>query len=223
LKIEIYMKLFGKDIVVPDSVVNSWIVVIILTIFALVVNSKIKKAKVDEKPSKFLNVVEALIQGIDGLVESTMGSKNMFFAPYITTLVLYLLVANLFGLLGFTPPTSDYSVTLTLALMTFALTQFYRAKSKGFVGFFKSFTEPLPLLTPLNVIDEFANPISLSFRLFGNVLSGVIIMSLVYSALGYFAPILTPVMHAYFDVFSGILQTFIFSMLTMIFISSAME
>lgn len=222
MRIEIAFTLFGKQFLIPDTIVNSWIVVLILTIFALVVNRKLKQAKIDEKPTGLLNVAELIVQGIEGLVGSTMGREKLYFAPYICTLALYLLVANLFGLLGFTPPTSDYNVTFTLALITFTLTQFYRAKTKGFIGFFKSFTEPMPLLTPLNVIDEFANVISLSFRLFGNILSGVIIMSLVYTALGYFAPVVTPFLHAYFDVFSGVLQTFIFTMLTMIFISNAM-
>lgn len=217
------MKLFGKDIFIPDTIVNSWIVLIVLTIFALIVNKEIKKANVNEKPSGFLNVVEVLVEMVDGLVKSTMGSENMFFAPYILTLVLFLLLSNLIGLVGLTPPTSDYSVTLTLALMTFFLTQYYSFKTSGFLGYFKNFTEPMAFLTPLNVIGELANPISLSFRLFGNILSGVIIMGLIYSAAGYLAPIFTPLLHGYFDVFSGVLQTFIFSMLTMIFISGAME
>ncbi|HHV27378.1 MAG TPA: F0F1 ATP synthase subunit A [Tissierellia bacterium] len=220
---EIPVKLFGKDFLIPDTIVNSWIILIILTIFALIVNSKIKKAEAGEKPSGLLNVVEALVEFVDGLVKSTMGPDKMFFAPYILTLIMFLLVANLFGLIGFTPPTSDYSVTFTLALMTFFLTQYYSFKTSGFLGYFKNFTEPMAFLTPLNIIGELANPISLSFRLFGNILSGVIIMGLLYSALGYFAPILTPVLHAYFDVFSGVLQTFIFAMLTMIFVGGAMD
>ncbi|MBU5293082.1 F0F1 ATP synthase subunit A [Anaerosalibacter bizertensis] len=223
MKIEIPVKLFGKDFLIPDTIVNSWIILIILTIFALIVNSKIKKAEAGEKPSGLLNVVEALVEFVDGLVKSTMGPDKMFFAPYILTLIMFLLVANLFGLIGFTPPTSDYSVTFTLALMTFFLTQYYSFKTSGFLGYFKNFTEPMAFLTPLNIIGELANPISLSFRLFGNILSGVIIMGLLYSALGYFAPILTPVLHAYFDVFSGVLQTFIFAMLTMIFVGGAMD
>lgn len=223
MKIEIAMKLFGKDILIPDTIVNTWIILIILTIFALIVNNKIKKAEAGEKPSRFLNVVEVLVEFVDGLVKSTMGPNKMFFAPYILTLVMFLLLANLFGLIGFTPPTSDYSVTFTLALMTFFLTQYYSFKTSGFLGYFKNFTEPMAFLTPLNILGELANPISLSFRLFGNVLSGVIIMGLLYSALGYFAPIFTPVLHAYFDVFSGVLQTFIFAMLTMIFVGGAMD
>ncbi|HLR34050.1 MAG TPA: F0F1 ATP synthase subunit A [Tissierellales bacterium] len=223
MSIEIAFNLFGKNIIIPDTIVNVWIVSIILIIIALVVNKKIKNADVNKQPTGFLNLIEVLVESVEGLVESTMGKENMFFTPYILTLILFLLFSNLFGLLSFTPPTSDYSVTLTLALMTFFLTQYFNFKTSGFLGYFKSYTEPLPLLTPINILGEIANPISLSFRLFGNILSGVIIMGLVYAALGWFAPLVAPILHAYFDIFSGALQTFIFSMLTMIFISGAME
>ncbi|KPU27543.1 ATP synthase F0 subunit A [Caloranaerobacter sp. TR13] len=217
------LTLFGKEIFIPETIVNTWIIVILLSIFAIYVNKKIKNAKIDEKPSGLLNVIELLVEGVQSLVESTMGSDKLKFAPYIGTLALYLLVANLFGLLGFKPPTSDYNVTFSLAIITFVLTQYYGLKSKGLGGYVKGFFEPMPLLFPLNVIGEIANPISLSFRLFGNILSGVIIMGLIYGALGYASVVITPVFHVYFDVFAGVIQTFIFIMLTMVFISMAME
>lgn len=201
-----------------------WVVTIILIIFALIVNSKIKKANPNEAPSKFLNIVETLVEAIDNLVATTMGPQNKGFVPYILTLALFIAFANLYGLLGFSPPTSDYSVTFALALITFILTQYWSIRNAGgFFGYLKGFTEPMAFLTPLNVIGELANPISLSFRLFGNIMSGGLIMALLYQALGYFAPIVTPVLHAYFDVFSGLLQTFIFIMLTMIFVGGRAE
>lgn len=219
MNLELGFNIGGTGIVVPDTIVNVWFVVILLTIFAFVVNSKIKKAKVDDVPSSFLNAVEILVESIDGLVRTTMGEQNIKFAPYIFTLIIFILVANLFGLIGFTSPTSDYSVTLALALITFVLSQYWSWKNAGgFLGYLKGFTEPMLLLTPLNVIGELANPISLSFRLFGNIMSGGIIMTLIYGATGYFAPFVAAPLHAYFDVFSGVLQAFIFTMLTMIFI-----
>lgn len=223
--LELLIRIAGREIIVPDTIVNMWVVTILLIIFALVVNSKVKKAKAGEAPSNFLNVVEMLVESIEGLVNSTMGEQNTKrFSPYILTLACFLAVANLFGLLGFSPPTSDYSVTLSLALVTFVLTQYWSFKNAGgFFKYLKGFTEPMVFLTPLNVIGELANPISLSFRLFGNVMSGGIIMALLYQALGYFAPIIATPLHAYFDVFSGLLQTFIFIMLSMIFIGGAAE
>lgn len=222
--LELLVRIFGREIIIPDTIVNMWVVVILLIIFALVVNSKIKKASVDDVPSNFLNVVEVLVDSVEGLVRTTMGPQNMKFAPYMLTLALFLGVANLFGLLGFSPPTSDYSVTFSLALVTFVLTQFWKVKNSGsFFRYLKGYTEPMAFLTPLNVIGDLANPISLSFRLFGNVMSGGIIMALLYQALGIFAPIVATPLHAYFDVFSGLLQTFIFLMLSMIFIGGSEE
>lgn len=222
----IIFDLMGKEIYIHDTVVNSWIIVILLSIFAIYINSKIKKAKVDEKPKGILNIIEITVQSIQNLVTDTMGKDKMKFAPYIGTLALYLAVANLFGLIGFTPPTSDYNVTFALAIITFVLTQLFAIKSKGVGGFGKSFFEPFAFLFPINVIGELANPISLSFRLFGNILSGVIIMGLLYNALQglwFLIPVATPLLHGYFDVFAGLIQTFIFIMLTMVFISMAMD
>jgi len=220
---EITLNLFGKELIIPETIVNTYIVALILIIFAIVVNRKIKKMNPDDIPSGLLNVVEVAVELVQTLVKQNMGEKQIWFTPYIFTLASFLLVSNLFGLLGFTPPTSDYNVTLSLALITFTLTQFYGIKNNGIGGYLKGFLEPLPFLLPLNILGEVANPISLSFRLFGNILSGVIIMSLIYNALGLVAPLITPVLHAYFDVFSGILQTFIFSMLTMIFIGGTFD
>lgn len=214
----------GKEIFIHASIVNTVLVVLVLSLFALYANSKFKNADTSKKPVGLQNIVEIFVEAINNLVKTTMGEKNIGFAPFIFTIICFIGIANLLGLIGLTPPTSDYSVTFSLALVTFFITQIMLFKTRrGLGGYLKSFTEPFVLLTPLNVIGELANPVSLSFRLFGNIMSGGIIMTLLYSALGYFAPIVTPVLHGYFDVFSGLLQTFIFGMLSMIFISGATE
>lgn len=214
----------GREIIINDTIFNTVLVVILLSIFAIYTNSRFKNADPDKKPVGFLNIVEILVESINNLVKTTMGERNMKFAPFIFALMLFLLVANLLGLVGLAPPTSDYSVTLSLALVTFFTTQIMMFKTrKGLWGYLKSFGEPFVALTPLNVIGELANPISLSFRLFGNIVGGSIIMALVYNALGYFAPLIAPVLHGYFDIFAGLLQTFIFGMLSMVFISGATE
>lgn len=224
MNLELGINIAGKEWIIPDTIINLWIVVILLSVFALIVNKKIKKARVEDVPSNFLNIVELLVESVDGLVESTMGSHNMRFAPYIFTLTLLLVVSNLFGLTGLKPPTSDYSVTLALALVTFVLTQYWAWKNGGgIIGYIKGYGEPMALLAPLNIIGELSNPISLSFRLFGNIMSGGIIMALVYAAAGYVAPVIAVPLHAYFDLFAGVLQTFIFIMLSMIFIGGAEE
>ncbi len=212
--------LMGKEVWIHDTIINSIIITIGLIIFAVVFNSKLKKADPTKKPSGMVNVVELLYTAVKGLVEDTMGkgpTRERLF-PYLFTLVLFLPIANIFGLLGFAPPTSDYNVTLSFALITFIMTQYYGIKTNGIGGYIKGYFEPVALLVPLNVVGEFANPISLSFRLFGNILSGGIIMSLLYDALKYVAPLITPAFHIYFDLFAGFVQTFIFLMLTMVFV-----
>ncbi len=216
---EILIRIAGKDIIIPDTIINVWLVVVLLIVFALITSRKIKNEGTDRAPSNFLNIVELLIEATEGLVRATMGSQNMGFLPYFLTIILFLLVANLLGLLGLSPPTSDYSVTLSLALITFFLTQYWKVRnSGGILGYLKGFGEPIIFLAPLNIIGELANPISLSFRLFGNIMSGGIIIALIYQGVGFIAPVITAPLHAYFDVFSGVLQTFIFVILSIIFI-----
>lgn len=210
----------GTEIIFSETVISSIILAIFLIIVAFVVNCKIKKAKVEEAPKGLLNVIEILVETIDNMVKDNMGEKNKVFAPFIMTLITFITASNLSGLFGLTPPTSDYSVTLTLGLIVFIIVQTTHIRSKGFGRYFKSFTEPYILMTPINIISEISNPISMSFRLFGNILSGTLITTLLYGTLGYFAPLASPI-HVYFDIFVGILQAFVFSMLAMVFINSA--
>ncbi len=214
----------GKTIVIPETVMNGILVAIVLSILAIVVNKEIKKARVDKAPSNFLNVIEIFVEFINNMVKSNMGENKMQYAPVMSVLISFIAFANILGILGFEPPTSDYSVTLTLALFVFVLVQGVKIKSSGgIIGYFKSFTKPVALLTPINIITEVANPISMSFRLFGNIMSGSLIMALLHGALGYFSPLVTAPLHLYFDIFTGILQSYIFVMLTMIFIDGATE
>lgn len=219
---EIFIALGNHELFLSESITSILIVAIVLIVLALVVNSKLKKASINEAPTGFLNAIEAYLDIVNGLVESTMGKRNMVFAPYIFTLFSLLILSNISGLVGLTAPTSNYSVTLTLALVTFFMVQVIGIKSSGgLFKYLKGFFEPFALLSPLNIIGELANPVSLSFRLFGNILSGGLIMALLNSALGMATPLIAPVFQIYFDIFSGILQAFIFVMLTMVFVSGA--
>ena len=134
------------------------------------------------------------------------------------------------GLLGFKSPTTDVDTTLAWALMTVFLIYYQGMKAKG-LRYWKGLLEPVHLLLTLNIVSEFATPISLTFRPFGNILGGTVIMGLLYQLLAFistftipFLQLVIPVpLHLYFDLFSGCLQAFIFVMLTMVFISNATE
>ncbi len=215
----IYGYLFGLPL--TETLVNTWLVMGVLIIVSLLLIRNLKVV-----PGKAQVIAETIVTAIDNLTESTMGKDKIKFAPYMLALFMFLALANIVGLVGGRPPTADLNVTVSLALMTFFMTQGFGLASKGLGGYLKGYLEPLPLLLPINIIGELSNPVSLSFRLFGNMLGGVIIMGLLYSALtGFtFLALAVPIpFHFYFDIFSGLLQSFIFVMLSMVFISMAMD
>ncbi|MGY3776188.1 F0F1 ATP synthase subunit A [Helcococcus sueciensis] len=225
MKISIDMALGGKTYTFTPEIVNSFIVVFVLCIIGFIIGRKAKKADFKKNPKGILLWGEIFVEFIQGLVSQTMGKGNQGFVPYIGSLALFLAFSNLLGLVGLLPPTSNYNVTLGLALITVTLTHVNNIRFNGVKNYVKGYFEPVAFLSPINLLGELATPISLSFRLFGNIISGVIITTLLYSAVNsisvYVAPFLTPIFHAYFDVFAGLIQTFVFMMLTMINISQA--
>lgn len=216
---KIYADILGIQI--TTSTINMWIVMAVIIILCVVSTRNLKTV-----PGKMQTIAELLVTAMNNMVESTMGKKNMSFAPYMLTLIVYLAFANTVGLIGMRPPTADLNMTLALSILTFILTQFFAIKSKGIGTYLKGYIEPFPFLLPMNILGELANPVSLGFRLFGNLLGGTIIMSLLYAGLTNVMgiPLVIPIFaHAYFDIFSGLLQSYIFIMLSMVFIAMAMD
>ncbi len=207
----------------PQSIFNVIVVGLMLVAFGGYVSSRLKKEAGNDMPSTFILIVEFFKETVDGLVKSTMGEHNMKFGPFIFALFSFLIISNLMGLIGLDSPTANYSVTLALALITFVLSQYFSIKSSGLGGHIKGYFEPFVLLSPLNIIGDLANPVSLSFRLFGNVLSGGLIMTLIRAGFGNLSPLIAAPLQIYFDIFSGVLQAFIFTMLTMVFIASGIS
>ncbi len=208
-----YITIDGQPII-TNTVVTTWAIMAILVAFSIFVVRGLKAV-----PGALQLIVELILEGVHWLGDSTMGRDKRYFAPYMLALALYLALANLTGLVAVRQPTADLNTTFALSLMTFFMVQFFGFKAKKF-GYVKGFFQPLPFLFPLNLISELAQPISLSFRLFGNMLGSVVIMLMIYM----FLPMLFPLVgHLYFDVFAGLIQTFIFVMLTMTYITLAME
>lgn len=208
---------------IPATIFNAVVIALGLIGFASYFNGKLKEENIEGEPSNLVILVEFFTETVNGLVVSTMGEKNLMFAPYIFTLFIFLIISNIAGVIGVSSPTANYSVTLSLALITFVTSQYFGIKTAGIGGYLKGFFEPIPLLAPLNIIGEIANPVSLSFRLFGNVLSGGLIMTLIATAFGTLTAAVAPALNIYFDLFSGILQAFIFTMLTMVFIAGSIS
>jgi len=216
-------KIYGYILGLPltETLVNTWIVMAIILVMCYLLTRNMKKV-----PGKAQVIAETIVTVMDNLVAQTMGKDKMGFAPYMLALIMFLAISNTAGIYGLRSPTADLNCTVALALMTFFMTQFFGLKAKGLGGYLKGYLEPMPFLLPINIIGELANPVSLSFRLFGNMLGGLIIMGLLYSALTgfmFFAVAIPIPFHFYFDIFSGLLQSFIFTMLSMVFISMAMD
>ena len=214
---------FGHEVWITTSHVCILIVMLIIIIFAIAANRAMKKAT--EVPTGFQNVVELMVEKLDGMVDSPMGKNAPRFYNYIGTVFIFILLSNISGLLGLRPPTADYGVTLPLGILTFVLIHFNQFKYQKLKDIWVDMCSPLPpwlpIWLPINLISEIAVPVSLSLRLFANVLSGTVMMALVYGLLGWFATIWPAALHVYFDLFSGAIQTYVFCMLTMTYINNA--
>lgn len=212
-------------IAISETVYFGIIVAIVIIIFALLSTRKLK-----QNPKGLQAVAELIVETVYNMVGNSMGKNRLNYAPYIGTLFLFLILGNMLGLFGFRPTTSDVNMTFALALLTFLIIQGSSLRYNGIKGYFKHFAEPMPFMVPIKIIEEISFPISLGFRLFGNILGGVIIMALIFNGLGSLShmiglhiPWLEAVIplpaNAFFDIFEPILQAFIFTMLTMVFIA----
>ena len=209
-------EMFGQTFWITTTHVA--ILIVMLLILAFAIAARIAISHAGEYPTGFQNVVELIVEMIDNMVESSMGVHAKKFRNYIGSIFIFIFISNISGLFGLRPPTADYGVTLPLGLITFGIIQYNNIKYNK-VGAFTGLFQPLPFLFPINLIGEIAVPFSLSLRLFGNVLSGTVMMSLIYSLLSRIAIGWTGFLHIYFDVFSGAIQTYVFCMLTMVFVS----
>lgn len=215
-------KFLGQTVYITTTHVCELLILLGIIIFALVARHKIMHA--EEIPRGFQNVVEMLIETLNNYVHGTMGKHGTkCYVNYVGTIMLFILLCNISGLIGLRAPTADYGTTLCLAIITVAMVQYNNVKWNKF-GAVTSLFQPLWFLFPINLIGEVANVVSLSLRLFGNVMAGTVMISLYYTLMPVVATIGIPAaFHAYLDVFSGAIQAYVFTMLTMVFITNKIE
>ena len=213
---------FGERLTVQPAIFNSVIIVLCLCIFFIICGAKVKKAD-PAKPSKGLVFfMESVVTGVEAITRSMVGDKKGKFAPFIGFLIFYLLIANTLGLFGLTAPTTNYNVTLSMALFTLTYIAISGIRAKGLWGYLKdTIFGDVPALFLLNIIGETSKIISLSFRLFGNILSGSIMLAVIMFLVGWISLPIMPFLSAYFNIFAGVMQTLIFCVLTMIWLSAA--
>ena len=216
---------FGQKVWITTSHACILIIMAIMVIFAVIANRKLKKAK--EVPDGFQNIIELIVEMLDKMVESTMGKWAPKFVNYISTIFIFILMSNISGLFGLRPPTADYGTTLALAIITFFMIWINKFRHQKLKTIWSDMCSPLPpwlpIWLPINLVSELAVPVSLSLRLFANVLSGTVIMALVYGLLRVIALAWPAALHVYFDLFSGAIQTYVFCMLTMTYVSQACD
>lgn len=223
LNIENYAiwNIFGIDIWITETIVNTWIIMLVLILIAIYTRSKLKKFK--EIPTGFQNAIEAVIEMFDNFITNTLGKKLSYIAPWYFMVFMFVLFSALMSIFGLRAPTADWATTFALAFASFILMLGMGFKhQKG--AYLKSFFDPHFIFFPLNLIGEIAKPVSLSFRLFGNMLSGTIILTLYYGLMPYFTQIGIPaLLHAFFDIIFGALQTYIFVILSLMYVKGAAE
>jgi len=226
-------ELFGMTWNLTETVFIQWIVMLVLLVVMLILTHKmevIPKTK-RQAAAEWLppprphqgghTAAEWLVTFVRNMVDTTMGPKYKGYTTYIGALLCFLLLNNLMSLFGLKNPTSDISVTGAIALITFTLTQINRARTGKLKGFLHAFIEPMPFMLPFNIIGEIANPLSQALRIFGNMVAGMVIGGLIYFALGNFAILVPAITSLYFDIFSAVIQAYIFTTLTMAYISGA--
>ncbi len=217
---------FGITINLTETVVISWGIILVVTLLLNWLTKDMKTKNISKKQV----VAEWIVSTVYGLVDDTMGKHWHNFAPYIGALFTFSITGSLVSMLGLRSVTADFNAPLTWALVTFVFIHGTNIKTHGIGGYLKGYIDPVPVMLPINILSEIATPVSMSLRHFGNVVSGMVITSLLYFALSAvtksigvaFMTIGIPaVASLYFDLFSGFMQAFVFIMLTMAYISNA--
>lgn len=204
------------------------VTIFITTIFIVVVSYiyyyKVKRMKADEEPRGIVLVVELIIKSVEKIVVDVLGAKYKNLTIYLLYVMGYILIGNWLSIIGFESQSSMYTVTLSMAMVTFIGIYFVGIKFQKLL-FFKKF-----VVNPLELITQFAPLISLSFRLFGNILGGSIILTMLYGVTGtvwgeipiigqmnLLIGVMGPFLHIYFDLFAGSIQALIFGTLTLVY------
>jgi len=214
--------LFGVTFNLTESIIAQWFVILLTTTIFLILRHNLKVVPTTRRQI----FAEWVVSFFKDSVEENMGPKYSKYVYYIGGLFCLSMFSSLSGLLGFRPPTADLSVLLSWCLITFVLVTRNKFKTGGIKGWLKSFPDPIPFMLPFNIVGEFANPISQAFRHFGNILGGFVIGGLVQHALGgivfgIFRIGVPAALSLYLDLFSAVVQAYIFTLLTMAYVSMA--
>jgi F-type H+-transporting ATPase subunit a len=197
------------------TVFNTWLIMGILIIVALIIRSRLR-----DFPGPLQRCAEIYVKGMDNLTKETLETTSRGYFPLVATMFIFLLLCNWLGIIpGLEEPTKDLNTPLSLGIMGFFLTHTAAIRAKGIGPYLKEYAEPFFIMAPLNVIGELAKVVSIAFRLFGNIMGGAIIIMVVSQLIH--SLVLPPFLYAFFGLFVGTVQAFVFTMLTITYIAVA--
>ncbi|MCC8042267.1 MAG: F0F1 ATP synthase subunit A [Oscillospiraceae bacterium] len=224
---------------ISETIVTGWLIIVVLFILMKWLTKDLKVVP----ETKRQVIAEYIVEFFNNTVKEMMGESMVKFAPYIATIFTFALTGALVSILGFRSMTVDINCTGTWAVMTFVLITYYKLKNNGAGGYLKSFAEPVIFITPINILSEVATPLAMALRMFGNMASGMIITSIVYAFLTVLSNVvynalslqaleflnyfhifqigIPAALSIYFDFFSGVIQSYVFIMLTMVYVGQA--
>jgi F-type H+-transporting ATPase subunit a len=205
----------------PDPIVMALLVALALILFAAWLRGRLSV----DNPSKTQHLVEVAFEAVQGLMRDIIGKDAARFTPLLGTLAIYILISNPLGMIpGFISPTTNLNVTASCAICVFVYYNYHGFRKQGFVGYLKHFAGPVwwlaPMLFAVEVVSHMARPFSLSVRLFGNIFAEELVIG---SLNNYLFPFFASIPIMFLSLFLGTIQAFIFILLTMVYISGAVE
>lgn len=217
LNTETVFSLFGGRITFDEGTVVSWIIMAVFLIVGIILT---RGLKVQGEISKRQLFLEMCVEKMHSFFHKNMGKDGDRYIPWLMTVAIYIGACNMCGIFGFKSPTKELNVTLGLALTSIILVQYAGIHKKGTKGWLKSFAKPVAIVLPINLLELIIKPMSLCFRLFGNIIGAYIIMKLIEAVV----PVGLPVaLSLYFDIFDGFIQAYVFVFLTSLYIQEAIE
>ncbi len=200
---------------VTNTVINTWIIMAAVSVLFIVLGRRLQV-----RPKRFQNALEWLVEMLDGMIGEMIPGQSRLFLPVVGTLAVFIAAANLAGLIpGLRSPTTDLNTPLALAIVVFFSVHYYVIRQLGIVGHLRHYVEPIFIMLPIEIASELARTLSLTFRLFGNILGEEIVIAVFFLIL----PFLIPVPMMLFSIFTSVLQAYVFTTLTVVYIAGAVE
>jgi len=199
------------------TIVFTWAIMLVLVVGSMLITRKLSSGL---KRSRWQDLLEIIVSGIEKQIEEVGLSQPQKYLGFLGTLFLFIAAATIFTIVpGFEPPTGSLSTTAALALCVFVAVPFFGIQGQGLGGYLKSYMEPTPIMLPFNIISEVSRTLALAVRLFGNMMSGAMIIAILLTI----TPLIFPIVMTALGLLTGLVQAYIFSILAAVYIAAATQ